>query len=262
MCATRSEEIFSRCTSLPANLKEAVWKSMEHVLKMCGFVFRATSTTIASRCSIHRRIYLCNSIWLWERSFSVWHCGNQQHNTQLFSALFGGFIFIHFVPNLPSKKCSTASILLGICDRMNERDRERTFWCQYHMLMLKLIFFIFISSIFSHFSLPNTHTLTHSNTHFTKFSYATTNAPKRNWRGKMLMAGKNGMYLIQWKIPGDLFFFFFVRAFFGVFVWCAVQFGLVSAAFCSIKSFSYFMDATGNGAERHSLRNVVFDGRW
>lgn len=118
--------------------------------------------------SIHPRIYLCNSIWLWERSFSVWHCGNQQHNTQVFSVFFGGFIFIHFVQNLPSKKCSTASILLGahVSVWTKETEKERfgantTCWC-YNW------FFLFSFRRFSPIFLSLSHTHKHTQIHISQ----------------------------------------------------------------------------------------------
>lgn len=110
-----------------------------------------------------------------------------------FFPLFGSFIFIHFVQNLANKKCSTASILHGACERVSKRDRKRVFGANTTCWCYNWFFFHFHSVGFPYFSFlcrTSTYTGTRPTAHFIEFSYATTNAPKRNWRGKMLMVKK------------------------------------------------------------------------
>lgn len=181
-------DIFTRCTSLPTNSKEAEWKSIEHVLEMCGAqpLHLDPSTTLPMQFDMIARKFF--------------HVEQPAHHHSFFFGrvcaffpLFGCFIFIHFVQNLPNKKCSTASILHGACERVSKRDRKRVFGANTTCWCYNWFFFSFLFRRFSFFFFlcrTSTYTGTRPTAHFIKFSYATTNAPKRNWRGKMLMVKK------------------------------------------------------------------------
>lgn len=139
-------DIFTRCTSLPTNSKEAEWKSIEHVLEMCGAqpLHLDPSTTLPMQFDMIARKFF--------------HVEQPAHHHSFFFGrlcaffpLFGCFIFIHFVQNLPNKKCSTASILHGACERVSKRDRKRVFGANTTCWCYNWFFFSFSFRRFSHF---------------------------------------------------------------------------------------------------------------
>lgn len=148
-------EIFSRCTSLPTNSKEAEWKSIEHVLEMCGAqpLHLDPSTTLPMQFDMIARKFFHVEQPAHHHSFFF-------GRVSAFFPLFGSFIFIHFVQNLPNKKCSTASILHGACERVSKRDRKRVFGANTTCWCYNWFFFHFHSIGFPFFSFSVAHPLT------------------------------------------------------------------------------------------------------